>query len=268
MAAAARKQPVSYMGPEPTEKQLDKAKKALGGATARTLGDWIDMKKIVPSMGTVTPTGDLYSFPASDGHTAEVIPLRGWQVKSPQEIAEFFTERRSSQQVKDAETAFATAKRNLREVTQSYMNDEATKEDVVRANNEVREADIMLNSLIKLPRNMLSLEHMMDRDLTLNVEDVNNVFDPVLAAEYTIFPVEGMYKPAEEARRITVRRAPTAVEAAAAAGGGGGAAAGGGGGGAALATPRQYTQAEGARIGAIRAARAKQQQGGFVHKMQ
>jgi hypothetical protein len=263
MAAAATRQTLEYMGPEPAEKQLKKARRMLGGATPTTKEDWLEAKQKVPFMATVTPTGDLYSFPVGEGHTAEVIPQQGWQLKSPQEITALLVERRTSKEVKDAETDFATAKRELREMIQAFKNGEVSEEEVVRANQRVRETDSILNALIKFPRFLDTLNNLIDRDLTLNVEDVNSIVDPVYAVEYTSFPLMSMYTPAVVAPRIKVRRAPTAAELEAAAGGGGGGAAEG----AAEGTQRRYTQAEGARIGAIRAARAKQQ-GGFVHKMQ
>lgn len=268
-AATATRQTLEYMGPEPTDKQLKKARRVLGGATPHTKEDWFEAKQKVPYMATVTPTGDLYSFPVGEGHTAEVIPQQGWQLKSPQEITALLVERRTSKEVKDAETAFATAKRELREMTQAFKNGEVSEEEVVRANQRVREADSILNALIKFPRFLDTLHNLIDRDLTLNVEEVNPITDPVYAVEYTTFPLESMYTPAVAAPKIKVRRAPTAAELEpAAAGTAGRGAAAGGGGGAAEGTQRRYTQAEGARIGAIRAARAKQQQGGFVHKMQ
>jgi hypothetical protein len=264
---AAARQTLEYMGPEPTEKQVKKARRMLGGATPNTKEDWFEAKEKTPYMATVTPAGDLYSFPVGEGHTAEVIPFQGWLLKSPQEIKALLVERRTSKEVKDAEAAFATAKRDLREITQAYKNGEAVEEDVVRANHRVREADSILNALVKFPRFLDKLNDLLDRDLTLNVEDVNPIVDPVYAVEYTTFPSALMYTPAVAAPKIKVRRAPTAADVA----GADAAAAGGGGGGAAEGAPtqRRYTQAEGARIGAIRAARAKQQGGGgFVHKMQ
>jgi hypothetical protein len=262
-AATATRQTLEYMGPEPTEKQLKKARRILGGATPNTKDAWFEAAEKAPYMTTVTPKGDLYSFPVGQGHTGQIIPLQGWHKKTPQEITPLLVERRSSKEVKDAEEAFATAKRELREIIQAFKNNEVAEDDVVRANQRVRDTDSVLNALTKLPRHLDKLHDLLDRDLTLVVEDVNPIVDPVYAVEYTSFPFEPMYAPAvAPAPKIKVRRAPTAAEVEPAAGGGGGGAAEGG-----APTQRRYTQAEGARIGAIRAARANQQ-GGFVHKMQ
>jgi hypothetical protein len=264
---AAAQQPQEYMGPEPDKQEKEKARKQIK-ATPRTVEDWIEVKKQFPSLATVSRQGDLVSYPIRDTETVQIISLRGWKRKTPQEIVQAFVDRRESPEANAAADAFAEAKRELREVFEAYKNGAAAVEDVVAANHRVHEADCIRNTFTKTPRNFEAQAGVIGRDLNFNLHDTFKVKAPVYVLESTSFPLTEQYNPVpvETSPRVTAR-ALTAVEAEVAAGGGGGGAAQQFGGSLESQSPnRKYTQAEGARIGAIRAARAKQQ-AGFVHKM-
>jgi hypothetical protein len=165
------------------------------GKQPTTVDEWMRAKEKLPSMFTVTADGDLVSPPLGTGQELTIY-LPPQTSTTIDEQKEFYRNRVA--ELAEPEETFAQAKRRLREVVQAYASGQVTAHDVLEANNEVHQAESILNSKMKGARYIQKKINMISRDLTLNVYDTMNNPQPVFIVEYTMFPWQMFWKEAPQ----------------------------------------------------------------------
>jgi hypothetical protein len=165
------------------------------GKQPTTVDEWMRAKAKLPSMFTVTADGDLVSPPFGTGQELTIY-LPPQTSTTIDEQKEFYRNRVA--ELAEPEEMFAQAKRRLREVVQAYASGQVTAHDVLEANNEVHQAECILNSKMKGKRYIQEKINMISRDLTLNVYDTMNNPQPVFIEEYTMFPWQMFWKEAPQ----------------------------------------------------------------------
>lgn len=165
------------------------------GKQPTTVDEWMRAKEKLPEMFTLTEDGDLVSPPFGTGQELTIY--------LPPQTSTTIDEQKESYRNRVAELAepeemFAQAKRRLREVVQAYASGQVTAHDVLEANNEVHQAESILNSKMKGKRYIQKKINMISRDLTLNVYDTMNNPQPVFIVEYTMFPWQMFWKEAPQ----------------------------------------------------------------------
>ena len=84
------------------------------------------------------------------------------------------------------------------------------------ANQQVHDAECVLNSLAKAPRSIYKVDGLPEKDLTLNLYDRTVNASPVIFTEYTTFPWRAFWVEAPPSQPAApVEAAPTAFEVAA-----------------------------------------------------
>ncbi len=171
------------------------------GKQPTTVDEWMKAKAKLPELFTVTEDGDLVS-PSFDTGQEITIYLPPQMSTTNDEQKESFLNRVA--ELAEPEEMYAQAKRRLREVVQAYASGQVSAHDVLEANNEVHQADCILNSKMKGKRYIQEKINMISRDLTLNVYDTMNNPQPVFLAEYTLFPWQMFWKEAPQGEQETV----------------------------------------------------------------
>jgi len=154
-----------------------------GPKEPENIDEWFKQKVKYPTKYTMTPEGDLQT---PSGKVFELNP----QVSASAEYIKSKFDARN-QKRKEAEEAYVIAKRELFEIIQSYRSSAKTNTDasiVMIANQKVHDAECILNSIAKEPREIDLLEGL--RNNQLYSEDSYNtakIAEPVIAGTYTTF---------------------------------------------------------------------------------
>lgn len=148
-----------------------------------TKEEWFEEKIKYPTKYTLSPQGDLVTSSDPGATTIELIP----QVLASVEFIQDKLDTRSQKRL-EAETRYTTAKRSLFEVTKQYKAQSKTLADVLNANQEVHNAECILNGITKDPRYIKKLEGLMGKELYDNPYDATKIAEPVLAGVYSSFP--------------------------------------------------------------------------------
>ena len=168
---------------------------------------WLEQKLKNPNKYGMTATGDLESY--DGGLTIELVPKVPASVEYiKQEFAKKTQERAQAQQ------AYTEAKRELYQLIQGFNTSGKNTTDasvIMNANQRVHDAECILNSLTKDPRQTERLVDLKGRDLQIdNPYDVSKIADPVISGSYTTFHwnLFWMDKPQEQLQQIPVEEAP------------------------------------------------------------
>ena len=113
------------------------------------------------------------------------------QIRSPA-IEKFFVEKVES--LKELEEDFATKKRELQKAIQQYRNQEISVDDIVVLNENVKEAEQKLNAKAKLPRRIIKVYNLIEREIYLDKPyEVRKLADPVRQVVYNTFPYQAFW---------------------------------------------------------------------------
>jgi hypothetical protein len=150
----------------------------------KTKEEWLEQKLKNPNKYGMTATGDLESY--DGGLTIELIPKVPASVEYiKQQFAKKSEERSQAQQ------AYTEAKRELYQLIQGFNASGKNTTDasvIMNANQKVHDAECILNSLTKDPRQTERLVDLKGRDLQIdNPYDVSKIADPVITGTYTSF---------------------------------------------------------------------------------
>jgi len=148
-----------------------------------TKEEWFEAKLKYPTKYTVSLHGDMVTSSDPGATTIELIP----QVPASTEFIQDKLDARNQKRL-EAEIRYTTAKRALFEITKQYKAAAKTLADVINANQEVHNAECMLNSITKDPRYITKLEGLMGKELYDNPYDASKIAEPVLAGMYSSFP--------------------------------------------------------------------------------
>jgi curved DNA-binding protein CbpA len=150
----------------------------------RTKEEWLEQKLNFPNKYGMTAQGDLESY--DGGVTIELtpkVPASAEHIK--QQFAKKMDERSQVQQ------AYTQAKNELYQLVQGFNASGKNTTDasvIMNANQRVRDAECILNSLTKEPRRTERLVDLKGRDLQIdNPYDVSKIADPVITGIYTTF---------------------------------------------------------------------------------
>lgn len=198
MAAAAKPSEIQQMVDKAAEKAAKKREKKLRleiGKQPTTVDEWLRAKTKMPLLFTFSEEGDLVSPPISAGDRGEVsIYLPAQTSTTAEEQKEFLRTRAAD--VTEPEEVYTQAKRRLREVVEAYRSGQVSAHDVVEANNDVHQAECILNAKMKGKRFIQEKMNLMERELTFNVYDTMTNPQPVFLTEYTLFPWKMFWKQA------------------------------------------------------------------------
>ena len=133
-----------------------------------------------------TPEGEIK---LSDTQTISISP----QIRAPpEEIGRFFEQR--DERLAVLEEEFAVKKRELQAVVEQYRSGNATANAVAIANGAVMVAEQRLNTEVKLPRKVVMLNGLIERDLYLEKKyEVRVLADPVRQVVYSTFPYKAFW---------------------------------------------------------------------------
>jgi len=169
----------------PTVRKVVTRKKAIAPVTKQitTKEEWFEAKLKYPTKYSVSPQGDLITSSDPGASTIELIP----QVPASVDFIQDKLDSRNEKRL-EAESRYTTAKRALFDITKQYKAKAKTLSDVLNANQEVHNAECILNSITKDPRYIKKLEGLMGKELYDNPYDASKIAEPVLAGAYTPFP--------------------------------------------------------------------------------
>lgn len=169
----------------PTVRKVVTRKKAAPPVVKQvtTKEEWFEAKLKYSTKYTVSPQGDMVTSSDPGATTIELIP----QVLASTEFIQDKLDTRSQKRL-EAETRYTTAKRVLFDITKQYKAKSKTLADVLNANQEVHNAECILNSITKDPRYITKLEGLMGKELYDNPYDATKIAEPVLAGVYSSFP--------------------------------------------------------------------------------
>ena len=150
----------------------------------KTKEEWLEQKLKFPNKYGMTAQGDLESY--DGGITIELIPKVPASVDyMKQQFIKKTEERIQAQQ------NYTEAKRELYQLVQGYNASGKNTTDsavIMNANQKVHDAECILNSLTKDPRNTERLIDLKGRDLNIdNPYDISKIADPVTTGIYTSF---------------------------------------------------------------------------------
>jgi hypothetical protein len=178
-----------------------------------TVEEWAKARAKYPNLFTFTKDGDLVSAPVMPTDQEKIIVAPRIINSKPEQQREFFQRRLES--LKEPEETFAAAKRNLQQMMMVYTaNPGAVSEyDIVLANQQVHDAECILNSLAKGPRNFTTERGIVGGQLTHNWYDRSVIPSEVCITEYTTFPPAAFYTTApDETTASATSPLPTAAE--------------------------------------------------------
>jgi hypothetical protein len=179
-----------------------------------TVEEWAKARAKYPNLFTFTKDGDLVSAPVQPTDTEKIIIAPRIVYTKPEQLKEFFQTRIES--LKEPEETFAAAKRNLQQMMMVYKaNPGAVSEyDIVLANQQVHDAECILNSLAKGSRSFITERGITGGQLTHNWYDRSVIPNEVCIAQYTTFPPEAFYTEAADEPAAAPSPLPTAAEVA------------------------------------------------------
>lgn len=163
------------------------------GKQPTTVDEWLRAKVKLPKIFTMTEEGDLFTPPIATGDRGDLTIVYPQDVLTTlDEQTEFLRTRVADG--KEPEEVYAQAKRRLREVIEAYGSGQVSTHDVVEANQNVHEAECILNAKMKGSRYVERLDGVMERQLTLNVYDTQTYPLPVFMEQYTLLPWKMFWK--------------------------------------------------------------------------
>lgn len=181
-----------------------------------TVDEWVKAKGLYPSYFTFTPEGDLISPPTRDSEQQKIIVVPRMTPKSSEQIQDFFKERKES--LKEPAEQYAAAKRALQQMMIAYKAapGSISDNDILIANQQVHDAECILNGLISIPRSLIDLNVSPDtryfvKDLTLKRHEKDRIHEPILQLVRTEYPLEAFWI---EAAAPPLEEAPPAPVAA------------------------------------------------------
>lgn len=163
-----------------------------------TIEEWIKAKGYYPSYFTMTPEGDLISPPTRDSEQQKIIVIPRMTPKSDEQIQTFFKERKEA--LKEPSEQYASAKRALQQMMIAYKAapGAVSDNDILIANQQVHDAECILNGLINMPRTLDQINgdanaSYLLKELTLKRSDTDRVHEPILRLNRTEYPVEAFW---------------------------------------------------------------------------
>ena len=182
-----------------------------------TIDEWIKAKALYPSYFTVSPEGDLISPPTRDSEQQKIIVVPRMTPKSDEQSQTFFKERREA--LKEPSEQYAAAKRALQQMMIAYKAapGAVSDNDILVANQQVHDAECILNGLINMPRSLDQINDEEDakyflKDLTLKRSDKDRIIDPVLRYTRTEYPLEAFWIEAPAPPLEQAQPAPAAAD--------------------------------------------------------
>lgn len=161
------------------------------------LESWLEAKVEHPKFFKVDKDGDLVVPPYNAGESEIVIEITPKAPATPEHIKSFFEQRTKS--LKEAEEAFATAKRQLKDIYVAYKREQATLDEVLEANHAAATAEAALNSLVKYPRAFRDLKGLVANDLNFDWYRRMKIPVQVGTMESSVFPWKAFWTTAPEA---------------------------------------------------------------------
>jgi hypothetical protein len=161
-----------------------------------TVEEWVKARKRYPDLFTYTPEGDLRCAPVRPGDKEKIITLQRYSRATTQQIMDVFDEKET--RLIGAQEAYAAAKKKLQDVYAQYKADpeNVPEYDVLLANQELHDAECVLNSIAKgermivvyettdgVPQKALNFNHYDDRKFAMNVTQTT----------YSLFPEEAFW---------------------------------------------------------------------------
>jgi hypothetical protein len=171
-----------------------------------TLEEWVLGHKMYPALFIYTPEGDLQVPPIFPGDVQRVIPIQKMQPATVDHIKSFYETRKT--EAKEQEAIYVQSKRDLNRIILLYKREEASIDEVLRANAQVAIEERKLNDIIKLPRIITRFAKVEKRGLTLNDADKDVLKDAVTVTTYTTFPLQSLWMPAPEPEVVAPQPLP------------------------------------------------------------
>jgi hypothetical protein len=184
-----------------------------------TIEEWVKAKGLYPSYFQVTPEGDLISPPTRDSEQQKIIVVPRMTPKSAEQTQDFFKERREA--LKEPAEQYAAAKRALQQMMIVYKASPGTvsDNDILIANQQVHDAECILNGLRNMPRSLIVLNEEGDpdtiytlKDLTLKRHETDRIWDPILQLKTTEYPLEAFWIEAPIPQLEQAQPAPAAAD--------------------------------------------------------
>lgn len=151
-----------------------------------TVEEWLEAKVRAPSRFTVDENGDLVIPPYKAGESEVTIVHRASAPATADHILKHYKARNEA--LKEPEAEYAEAKRNVQTVYAAYKREAASIDEVLQANENVRKAEIKINSLVKYPRNFEELQGLLVNDLNFDWYRRTKIPVPVGTMQSTVFP--------------------------------------------------------------------------------
>jgi hypothetical protein len=160
-----------------------------------TVESWVAARIQFPKIFKFTEDGDLDVPAIKAADTRKIIRFEKY-IPATSKYTEDFLSRRL-QGALEPEKKYTVAKRNLQQLVANYNpnSGEVSLDDILDANDAVKEAECEINSAVKMPRNFTVIEDVKQNELNFDWYDRLKFAEPVLSAEYTTFPVEAFWMP-------------------------------------------------------------------------
>lgn len=171
-----------------------------------TIEEWVLGHKMYPALFIYTKEGDLQVPPIFPGDVQRVIPVQKMQPATVEHIKEFYETRKT--EAKEQEEIYVQSKRDLNRIMLLYKREEASIDEVLRANAQVAIEERKLNAILKLPRVISRFAKVEKRGLTLDDNDKDVLKDAVTLTTYTTFPLQSIWMPAPEPEVVAPQPLP------------------------------------------------------------
>lgn len=182
-----------------------------------TIEEWVKAKGLYPSYFTFTPEGDLMSPPTRDSEQQKIIVVPRMTPKSSEQIRDFFKERKEA--LKEPAEQYAAAKRALQQMIIAYKAAPGaiSDNDILIANQQVHDAECILNGIAIMPREVIDLNVSPDtkylvKDLTLKRHETDRIHESILQLVRTEYPLEAFWTEAPAPALEEAQLAPPAAD--------------------------------------------------------
>jgi hypothetical protein len=161
-----------------------------------TVEDWVKARIQFPKIFKFTEEGDLDVPPIQPADSRKIIRFEKYipaTVKYTQDFLKMRVEK-----ALEPEKKYTVAKRNLQQLIANFdpNSGEVSVDDILDANDAVKEAECEINAAVKMPRNfIITDEGIKQKELNFDWYDKLKVAESVLSAEYTSFPVDAFWMP-------------------------------------------------------------------------
>jgi hypothetical protein len=182
-----------------------------------TIEEWVKAKGLYPSYFTFTPEGDLISPPTRDSEQQKIIVIPRMTPKSADQIQTFFKTRKEA--LKEPAEQYAAAKRSLQQMMIAYKAAPGaiSENDILIANQQVHDAECILNGLTSMPRSLIDLNVdtntvYLVKDLTLKRHETDRIHESILQLVRTEYPLEAFWIEAAAPPLEQAQPAPSAAD--------------------------------------------------------